>query len=72
MQSLAEETSDLSRNEDVQVIEDQILVAVNTGTSQVPGVGSQTTQSIILLWLTGNCSVMLAEKLSLRREVVYA
>ena len=31
---------------------------------QVPGIGSQSTQNIILLWLTGNCGAMLAAKLS--------
>ena len=36
---------------------------------QVPGIGSQSTQNIILLWLTGNCGAMLAAKLSLRRKV---
>ena len=101
-QSLTEENSDLSENEDVQEIEDPILVAVNAGASlrsptsaviarkrnflptkgstskggvvkllsgQVPGIGSQSTQNIILLWLTGNCGAMLAAKLSLRRKV---
>lgn len=33
MQSLTEENSDLSENEDVQEIEDPILVAVNAGAS---------------------------------------
>ena len=32
-------------------------------------IGSQSTQNIILLWLTGNCGAMLAAKLSLRRKV---
>ena len=36
---------------------------------QVPGIGSQSTQNIILLWLTGNCGAMLAVKLSLRRKI---
>ena len=36
---------------------------------QVPGIGSQSTQNIILLWLTGNCGATLAVKLSLRRKV---
>ena len=36
---------------------------------QVPGIESQSTQNIILLWLTGNCGTMLAAKLSLRRKV---
>ena len=35
----------------------------------MPGIGSQSTQNIILLWLTGNCGAMLAAKLSLRRKV---
>jgi len=98
-QSLTEENSALSQNEDVQEIEDPILVAVNAGvlqqvllshvsenflptkgstskggvvkvlSGQVPGIGSQSTQNIILLWLTGNCSAMLEAKLSLRRKV---
>lgn len=101
-QSLTEENSDLSENEDVQEIEDPILVVVNAGASlrsptsavigrkrnfvptkgrtskggvvkllsgQVPGIGTQSTQNIIFLCLTGNCGAMLASKLSVRRKV---
>ena len=98
-QSLTEENSDLSENEDVQEVEDPILVAVNAGASlrsptsavienflptkgstskggvvkllsgQVPWIGSQSTEDIILLWLTGNCGAMLAAKLSVGRKV---
>ena len=36
---------------------------------EIPGIGSQSTQNIILLCLTGNCGAMPAAKLSLRRKV---